>query len=364
MITTHGNESEGLWSAVNGTSEEADENKKREQESKARGKIVMLIEPINYTHIHNAKTAKETWDCLEKAFADKGFARQVSLLRELVSMKLEICKSMDEFLNKIVSCVHKLNGAGLEIPDQLVAAFMMAGLTQDYGPMIMGIESTNEKFTSEDIKTKLLQEVLVSKRDTEESAMLARTYRKPMGKFKCYECGTEGHIARNCRKRIYDEKKETKEECVNLICLSAIQHSNNEEWIIDSGASRPMTNRKDWMANKKPINESVTIANDSKLNVKEIGDVELKLKVGNSPVNVMIEDVLYVPELFTNLISVSKLVKKGLTVIFDESGCRIINKQNKVVATGSLIGDIFKLDQWKTIWTMLMCGLWNPVPKL
>ncbi len=240
-------ESEGLWSVVDGTSTEEDEGKKKEQESKARGKIVMLVEPVNYTHIQNAKTAKETWDCLNKAFADTGFARQVSLLRELVNTKLETCNSMDEFLNKIVSCVHKLNGAGLVIPDELVAAFMMAGLTEDYRPMIMGIESTNVKFTSVDIKSKLLQEVLVSSKDIEESAMIARTYQKPMtkGKFKCYECGKEGHMARNCWKRNSDEKKN--EENVNLICLSAIQLSNNEEWIIDSGASRPMTNRKDWM---------------------------------------------------------------------------------------------------------------------
>lgn len=77
-------EAEGLWSIIEGTSTEADENKKREMESKARGKLVMLDEPINYTPIRDAKTAKETWECLEQTLAESGFSRHVSLLRELV----------------------------------------------------------------------------------------------------------------------------------------------------------------------------------------------------------------------------------------------------------------------------------------
>lgn len=310
----------------------------------------MLVEPVNYTHIREAKTAQETWKCLEKAFEDTGFARQVSLLRELVNTKLETCKSMNEYLNKIVSCVLKLKGAGSTISDELVAAFMLAGLTEEYRPIIMGIEGTNVKVTSEDIKTKLLHEELVSGKDTGETAMTARSYRK-ITKIKCFECGKEGHIARNCRKRSAgnEDKKDQPEDNVNLICLSAIHSSEKDEWIIDSGASRPMTNQKNWMINEKPTNESVTIANDTKINVTQVGDVKLKIKVGNSPVNATIDDVLYVPDLFTNLLSVSRLVKKGLTVAFDQSGCRITDKQSKVIATGSLVGDIFKLDQWTTV---------------
>ncbi|KAJ6639826.1 Retrovirus-related Pol polyprotein from transposon RE1, partial [Pseudolycoriella hygida] len=269
-------EAEDLWSIVNGTSTENDENKKRELESKARGKIAMLVEPINYSHIREAKTAKETWDCLEKAYADKGFSRQVSLLRELVGIKLENSKSMDDYLNRIVSCVHKLKGAGSVIQDELVAAFMMAGLTEEYRPMIMGIESINTKITSEDIKTKLLQEVSISRRMDH--------------RFRCNS-----------------------------------------------------------VTNKKSINENVIIANDSKLNVEHVGDVKLQLKVNDSPVDAKIDDALHVPELFTNLLSVSILVKKGLTVTFDISGCKITNKQNKLIAKGSLVGDVFKLDQWKDI---------------
>lgn len=235
-------ESEGLWSIVKGTSTEANEDKKKEADSKARGKIVMMIDSTNYSHIRNAKNAKETWDCLETAFEDRGFSRQVSLLRELVTTKLGESKSMDDYLNRIVTCVHKLKGAGSEISDELTAAFMMAGLTENYRPMIMGIESSNVKITSDQIKTKLLQEVLKNNgNDNEESALVVEhrthagkfnkcfecghdcqtamnedSYRSHASKMKCYECGKEGHFARNCKQRKNFNNEEYDQERVSL----------------------------------------------------------------------------------------------------------------------------------------------------
>lgn len=108
---------------------------------------------------------------------------------------------MDEYLKKIVSCIHKLKGAGTEIRDELTAAFMMAGLTEEYRQMIMSIESSDAKFTSEDIKSKLLQEVLGSGKYTGQTAMIARNHRNNYGRMKCFECGNEGHFAKNCKKQ-------------------------------------------------------------------------------------------------------------------------------------------------------------------
>lgn len=145
---------------------------------------------------------------------------------------------------------------------------------------------------------------------------------------------------------ITDDKEDVGQSFVSFVCLSASYSLDSNEWIIDSGASQHMTNRNDWMKNGREVNDNVTIANDSKLCVKRIGNVELKLEIDNGCVSLKIHDVLYVPELFTNLLSVSRLAKNGLTVIFDESGCKIYDKQKKLIGKGVLINDIFKLDQW------------------
>lgn len=196
-------------------------------------------------------------------------------------------------LNQTVSCVHKLKVTGSDITPELVV-----------------VSNAN--------------------------------YRKPITRVKC-----SGYSASYCKKGCNDDKNEVGRGDVSLVCLSATHSLDSNEWIIDSGASRHMTNRSDWLINDKPVNDYVTIANDSKLTGKGVGSIELTLKNENGTDNLKIDDVLHVPDLFTNLLSVSRLVKTGLTVTFNESGCKIISKQGKVMANGSLFGDIFKLDQWE-----------------
>lgn len=59
---------------------------------------------------------------------------------------------------------------------------------------------------------------------------------------------------------------------------------------------------------------------------------------------VEVRDVLHVPGISSNLLSVSQMVSKGNVVIFDVNGCRIYNKDESLVASGSLHQDMYKLD--------------------
>ncbi|KAG8239896.1 hypothetical protein J437_LFUL018516, partial [Ladona fulva] len=76
-------------------------------------------------------------------------------------------------------------------------------------------------------------------------------------------------------------------------------------WYIDSGATSHMTKHKDWLLSHE--NESVcmnvTVAKNDKLKTAGNGDVLVKLK-GDKEAKV-ISNVLYVPELSANLLSVS-----------------------------------------------------------
>lgn len=51
--------------------------------ARARSKIILLIEPLNFVHIKTAATAKEVWDRLCSAFSDKVLTRRVGLLKSL-----------------------------------------------------------------------------------------------------------------------------------------------------------------------------------------------------------------------------------------------------------------------------------------
>lgn len=283
-------QSEEFLSVFNSSSTKRDENK-----TKTGGNTVVKL--INDKRTWNSTAAKKTRNCLVNVFENCVFSRHLSLLKELFTTKLEGCEFID-CLIKTVSCVHKLKATG-----------------SDIAPELLAISKAN--------------------------------YRMPMAKVKFCFYGKKVYSASYYKKRYNDDKKEFGRGDVSLVCLSAIHTLDSNEWIVDSGASRHMTNRSDWMINRRPVRDHVTIANDSKLSVSGVGSIELTIKSENGTDNLKIDDVLLVPDLFTNLLSVSKLVKTGLTVTFAESGCKIISKQGKVIANGSLSADIFKLDKWE-----------------
>lgn len=66
---------------------------------KAKAKLDLLVEPINYVYIRDAKTAAEVWSSLCAAFNDSGLTRKVSLLRQLISTKLSECESIENVLS-------------------------------------------------------------------------------------------------------------------------------------------------------------------------------------------------------------------------------------------------------------------------
>ncbi|GBP23617.1 Retrovirus-related Pol polyprotein from transposon TNT 1-94 [Eumeta japonica] len=57
-----------------------------------------------------------------------------------------------------------------------------------------------------------------------------------------------------------------------------------------------------------------------------------------------IEEVMCVPSLTTNLLSVSQLINKGNKVSFRESGFDIYNRMENLVATGTLVNGVYKLN--------------------
>ena len=75
---------------------------------KARGRIILAIEPEVYAYIENAKNAKDAWELLATIFDDHGLTRKVNLLIEVTTTKLDNCKSMEDYVARIFAASQKL----------------------------------------------------------------------------------------------------------------------------------------------------------------------------------------------------------------------------------------------------------------
>lgn len=190
---------------------------RRKKNARARSNIILTLNPINYVHVEATTTAKEAWDKLQDAFQDSGLTRKVGLLRTLITTQLANCDSIESYINQIITTAHKLTGIGFNIGEEWVGTFLLAGLPDEYRPMIMGLENSGMPITGDAIKTKLMQDVKwdKSEKKTEVDAAMyskSRSSRWPSQNnqkhqqktehgVRCYECKGRGHIASYCPNR-------------------------------------------------------------------------------------------------------------------------------------------------------------------
>ena len=99
-------------------------------------------------------------------------------------------------------------------------------------------------------------------------------------------------------------------------------------WLIDSGASRHFTGYKEALYNliEKETNLEIALGDNSKYLVKGVGNVTLQLNQGNT---IHLQDVLYVPDLKKNLVSISAMEDKGYKVAFSDGKVRVWKKNFK-----------------------------------
>ena len=81
--------------------------------------------------------------------------------------------------------------------------------------------------------------------------------------------------------------------------------------------------------------------------VKATGKSTVLLKIAISQHQIQkceLKDVMFVPELSYNLVSVSKITKAGKIMKFASSQCAILDEHQRIVATVKLIGSLYHLD--------------------
>jgi hypothetical protein len=192
---------------------------------------------------------------------------------------------------------------------------------------------------------------------------------------RCHYCNRFGHIQRNCHERSkkhgygraaagQHEKThkvntiETKDRSDSDEILLMFQHSNasstdtsieKSTWIIDSGATCHVCHESNLFTELKYLNKpiDVVLGNGSILKANRSGTVALTFLSGSIERKYKLNDVLYVPELTYNLVSVSKAVEKGISLKFKENECLIEDANHKLIAVGSKVGNLYFVESTK-----------------
>ena len=130
-----------------------------------------------------------------------------------------------------------------------------------------------------------------------------------------------------------------------ISALTGSVSSGNDTWLVDSGASKHMIGYKDSLSclvqNESP--HKVMLGDDSQYTIKGMRESSYNLDSGKS---MKMKDVLYVPVVKKNLISISTLDKKGFRVAFMDGKVLVWTKGKTIddaVEIGVEEGGLYKL---------------------
>jgi len=166
---------------------------------------------------------------------------------------------------------------------------------------------------------------------------------KTVSKFICWNCGEKGHKRPECKKPKKEEDDEESDKLFLImddaqedLSLAAMEMSSHDNgWYVDSEATKHMSNRKEWYERLEAVDasSSVTLGDNSKCAVKGKGAIPIQTAEGSTRA---LQNVLYIPNLCKNLLSVSAMTKQKMKVEFDEAEVLIKDKTqgDKVIARG------------------------------
>ena len=128
-----------------------------------------------------------------------------------------------------------------------------------------------------------------------------------------------------------------------LAALS-LQAGDDPTFYADSGATTHMTNDVGKLISAHTYNgrDAIYVGNGNKLPISHTGNALLKTSHGN----LKLKDVLVVPKLRKNLLSVSQLTHDNVSLFaFDANGFVIKDQNQRTLAKGHKKGQLYALDE-------------------
>lgn len=166
---------------------------------------------------------------------------------------------------------------------------------------------------------------------------------------KCTKCKQMRHevvIYKNKNQQHRDEAKtinqeEEEEEDHLFIATYFSRIESSENWSIDNRCNNHMTYNKDLFRELSNVSSlKVRVGNGQYITVKGKGTISISTFSGTK----FTSDVLYVPEIGQNLLSVGQLIERGYKVLFENESFLIKDSDDKDIFKVKMRGRSFSLN--------------------
>ncbi|KAI0498995.1 hypothetical protein KFK09_019895 [Dendrobium nobile] len=285
--------------------------------------------------------------------------------QELYSSKNELHNiqmkslNMTQYLQQIKTIVDNISFAGATIDQEDVLLYTMNGLPPSYNALKTTIRAMQSPMDLDTLYSLLIiEEINLQSQSLRQltitdasTALYSNRGRGRRGRTRpntqnarpsnpnapqCQICGKRGHLAHNCwhRLNITVSPPETTASNNSARAMVAANDTENPDWYLDSGASTHLTNSVDNLSQAQSYTgtDAITIGDGRSLPVAHSGNGILSTPYRK----IHLKNLLHVPHLFHNLISISKLTQdNNISVNFNPSSFDIKDmKTNRVLLSG------------------------------
>ncbi|XP_017887754.1 uncharacterized protein LOC108629518 [Ceratina calcarata] len=382
-------EGKDLFSLVDGTEKKPGEDKPAElkvyNKLSSRAKMIILcsIKQDLRCHLINCKSAREMWDKLSELYGDTSADAKQAAWKQFYAFHITEDETVRVQLERFESILKKLEDVDRKPSDEAIVSKLLTSLPEKFELFTIAWECTpkddrtqktliarlikeDNRLSEKEVTTLALRVKKASlsdakndaKNDARSDSKKKKRSKKDIEELKkktrCGVCKEKGHWARECPQK-NSGKSESSGKTINsttaLVCditssYKCVSDSGHKDYFIaDTGAGRHMTFRRDFFSEFRPNpgGSVVKVADDRCIDAPGIGTIIIQEKLDEVLYEREIKDVLYVPDLGCNLLSVGSVNRKGFKFFSDESGCEIRDKQENVIARGVPDGNIFRM---------------------
>ncbi|UYV72012.1 hypothetical protein LAZ67_9001549, partial [Cordylochernes scorpioides] len=331
-------------------------------------------------HFIGETNAKIVWDELERIHTGNIEDNIIDIGLELKNIQMRNNEGIEAYITRARNIASRSANLGQPISQREMVYHVVRGLLPKFENIAAVLRpqrsaSLKEVFQALQEEEMRLNSMAFPKVGQYEKAFKARNdrgiQRKCKFEGKCHTCGKFGHMSRNCWHR-QDKANFNKPKCKypqnNMQAKSSSSWKNNSSkhanvangsantehtftsaeiiyssshlpeekehiWNLDSGCTSHMSPREDWLINKIPIYSEINLAEEERfIKAEAQGDVKLSTYTSEGKQDICIKDVLYVPRLKFNLLSVRCLVNNGNKVYFEKGIAKIYNCKGDLIA--------------------------------
>jgi transposase InsO family protein len=310
----------------------------RKANSYAKSMITSSLTEETYQKVMDKETAREVWEELRRNFEASSKDQLFRICADFFSFSWTLADDVSTHVAKLRTLWNEFNN-GLQakseakLPDMMLICKILHILPSEYQSFKSSwMLLADEKQSVEELVIQLcsferdIKSNDVSRASVNSEALVLKTVKPQKQKFHksklkglCNYCHEPGHWVKSCSKWIKDGKPKRNSASGNSNQNSSMTNvvltvhsevmqaeTNSDEWFVDNGATKHVTNRGDIFVSFEEFDlpHTVTAAGGESIPAIGKGTVEVWSSTGSEEQKLTLTDVWYVPKVGRNLFSV------------------------------------------------------------